>query len=616
MNPTIKAMLMLAVAAALDVTSAGAAPALELKDMPVDARRILERVGKIDSSGRVVIDTDRPVILIGQGPRDVLVELDAAEARRRGNLERPSRRTTTTDDAKVRASKRAEYRKLQSAFSRQLTGSGIKVVRRFDEVPALVVHIAGDEDLRHLQGLAGVAAVHENLRFTRTLAQSLPQIGQPAAAAAGARGTGVAVAVLDTGVDFTDPAFNSCTAPGRPSGCRIAAAGDFAPQDGARDDDGHGTNVAGIVAGVAPGARILALDVFQQDADTGEPSADVIGLARAIDYVVATKFRFNTVAINMSLGLPGVGSTGRCATPFDAFFLEAQAVGVMPIVASGNDGNPERVSIPACSPFVVSVGRVNDDDTVAASSNSSRVLDLLAPGTNITAAGLTLSGTSMAAPHVAGAWAVVRAARPDLDQGRVLQALKDTGVSVTDARQGRIKPRIRLDRAIGATPGFVFPPGLGNLGDLAPITADFLDCQAVELGDGFTCGYETVRDVVTDAALCGVETVTSAAQCGVDTVTSAARCGYDTVTSAARCGYDVVTGLLDDLLEDLDIDDCSCSGFPPSCRCEVPATCEVAATCEVPETCQTPLTCTIERNCDPQTEICDAARCEVRLCEF
>jgi hypothetical protein len=205
----------------------------------------------------------------------------------------------------------------------------------------------------------------------------------------------------------------------------------------------------------------------------------------------------------------------------------------------------------------------------------------------------------------------MRAARPALDLGQVLQALKDTGVPVTDSRQGRTTPRIQLDAAIAASPGFVIPPALRNLLDLAPIEAKLVTCQVTELGDGFRCGFETVKDVVTDAALCGVQTVTSAAQCGLDTVTSAAQCGFDTVTSAAKCGVDVVSGLLSDL-SDFDLDFCSCQGF--SCTCQFPATCQVPATCDVPASCQVARTCTIERNCDPATEICDPARCEIRLC--
>jgi subtilisin family serine protease len=403
--------------------------------------------------------------------------------------------------------------------------------------------------------------------------------------------------VLDTGVDFTLPAFGACTAPGQPAGCRVSAAGEFALDDGSRDDDGHGTNVAAIVLGMAPAARVLALDVF--DRIFGQSVTDVVGLAVAIDFVITTKFRFNTVAMNLSLGTEGVGSAGRCASPVDALFAEAQAIGIMPIVAAGNDGNPNRISIPACSPFAVSVGAVDERNRVADFSNSSRSLDLLAPGTNITAAGITMDGTSQATPHVAGAWAVMRAARSNLDLSQTLQALKDTGFPVIDPRQGRVVPRIRLDTAIAWQARVVLPAPLQNLADLAGIEIDWVNCQAQELADGFACGYEQV-----------VETITDAAECGLRTVTSAAQCGLDTVTSAVECGTDTITGFADDLLSDFDLDACSCNFATLSCTCEFPATCQVPASCQVPNTCE------ILRPCDPNTEECVPLECEVELCEF
>jgi len=558
-------------------------------------------------AGGVVHDL-RPAILVGEGPRDVLVEIEAGKVQDKAEGMR-TKKKLAYEDASIRAFKRTEYKKLQDALAKKLP-KGVQVVKRYKNVPAVAVHVRNDADVAKIDALAIVAAVHENLQFTPSLAQSLPRIGQPVAAAAGARGAGTAVAVLDTGADFTHPAFGACTAPGQPLSCRVAFAQDFTLSDGSPDDDGHGTNVSGIVAGVAPATRILALDVFDQIPGLSEPLANVLALAAAIDFVVETKFVFNTVAMNLSLGLDGVGSRGRCVTPVDAFFAEAQAVGVMPIVASGNDSDPERVSIPACSPFAVSVGRVDDVDVVAGSSNSSRVLDLLAPGSDITAAGLTMSGTSMASPHVAGAWAVMSGARPTLSLGQILQAFKDTGVRVVDARQGRVTPRIRLDLALAWRPFFVLPPPLRNLFDLAPIESQWLDCQTAELRDGLVCGYQTITDVVTDAALCGVNVVTSAAQCGTDTITSAARCGMDTVTSIAQCGTDIVSGAVAALLGG----DFPCTCNFSGCVCEVPATCQVPGSCQVPATCEIPLTCTIERECDPETEDCDPALCEVELC--
>jgi subtilisin family serine protease len=542
------------------------------------------------------IGFDRTITPPASGPRDVIVELDAAALRKSAEALR-KRKKLDFDDKQIRDMKKTGYKKLRKSFATGIQPLGVKVVRTFENFPVVVVHIDEDADVAALERRADVAAVYENLYFSPTLAQSLPQVGQPAAAAQGARGAGTTVAVLDSGVDFTLPAFGSCTAPGQPATCRVRAAGEFAFDDGALDDDGHGTNVAGIVLGMAPAARILALDVF--DGTFGRQMTNVVGLAAAIDFVIATKFQFNTVAMNLSLGTEGIGSPGRCISPVDPLFAEAQAIGIMPIVAAGNDGNPNRTSIPACSPFAVSVGAVTTANAVAGFSNSSRSLDLLAPGTEITAAGITMQGTSQATPHVAGAWAVMRAARPGLSLSQTLQALKDTGPAVIDARQGRVVPRIRIDAAINWQPRFVLPVSLENLGDLAGIEIDWVNCQAQELADGLACGYEQVAETITDAVECGVRTVTSAAQCG-----------FDTVTSAVQCGVDTITGALDDLLSDFDIDSCSCNFTTLSCTCEFPATCQVPASCQVANTCE------ILRACDPNTEECEALTCEVELCEF
>ncbi len=107
-----------------------------------------------------------------------------------------------------------------------------------------------------------VEQAYEPVEYQLADAQSFPLMNQPAAAAAGKTGAGTAVAVLDTGANYRHAELGSCTAPNTPAGCRVAYAADFAPNDNSLDDNGHGTHVAGIVAGVAPGTKILALDVF------------------------------------------------------------------------------------------------------------------------------------------------------------------------------------------------------------------------------------------------------------------------------------------------------------------------------------------------------------------
>jgi subtilisin family serine protease len=106
-----------------------------------------------------------------------------------------------------------------------------------------------------------VIGVGSDRRDEAFLTQSLPLIGQPAAAGAGHTGAGTAVAVLDTGVDFTQAAFGGCGSPGTP-GCKVVVSQDIAPNDGSLDDNGHGTNVSGIVVGVAPDTKLLVFDVF------------------------------------------------------------------------------------------------------------------------------------------------------------------------------------------------------------------------------------------------------------------------------------------------------------------------------------------------------------------
>jgi subtilisin family serine protease len=112
-----------------------------------------------------------------------------------------------------------------------------------------------------------VVQVYRNEKRHLSLAESLPLVYQPNISNAGSAGNGTTVAVLDTGVDYTHPAFGSCSAPGVPAECKISIAQDIAPDDANLDDNGHGTNVAGIVLGVAPGARVAALDVFRQAPD-------------------------------------------------------------------------------------------------------------------------------------------------------------------------------------------------------------------------------------------------------------------------------------------------------------------------------------------------------------
>jgi len=274
--------------------------------------------------------------------------------------------------------------------------------------------------------------------------------------------------VLDTGTDYTRAEFGSCTAPGVPASCRVAYAADIATGDNSRDDNGHGTNVAGIVAGVAPGAKLVALDVFN---GSGASSTDII---TAINWAIANRQTYHIAALNLSLG--GGASTAPCSNDAIGVALgAARTAGIAPVVASGNNGYSNAISAPACAPAAISVGAVYDaalggisygncsDPKIAADqitcfSNSASFLTVLAPGALITAGGYTMAGTSQATPHVAGALAILRAAFPTETVEQLVARLTRTGKRITDARNGVTTARIDVSAALGAPAGDTAPP--------------------------------------------------------------------------------------------------------------------------------------------------------------
>jgi subtilisin family serine protease/chitodextrinase len=334
-------------------------------------------------------------------------------------------------------------------------------LKRYSHLPVGFLRIHSKEALDRLLADPDVVGVYENMGERMFLAESLPLIGQPQAAALGYLGVGTAIAVLDTGVDYTKTAFGSCTAPGVPTNCKVVYAQDFAPSDGKLDDNGHGTNVAGILLGVAPGTKIVALDVFRSGGLTYQ--TDQIS---AINWVIANKSTYNIVAINMSFG-GGSYSSQASNDPRKSVFDAVRAAGIIPVAAAGNEGYTNALAAPAAIPGVVSVGAVYDSamgsfnwgnplrcsdnissaDKVACFSNSASFLTLLAPGSQILAAGMTNGGTSQAAPHVAGAVAVLRSAYPTETLEQTISRLTK-GVMVTDSRNDIAKPRLNLQMAL------------------------------------------------------------------------------------------------------------------------------------------------------------------------
>ena len=367
-----------------------------------------------------------------------------------------------TDTAKIQQQKSAAYLALKQRVLATFPADGHDTLRNYSHLPMALLRIKSIAALEKIAAHSDVIALYENQRRYPVLAQSLPLIGQPAAAAAGDDGAGASVLVIDSGVDYTRAEFGLCTAPGAPASCKVIYYTNNADTSTALDTLGHGTQVSGVLIAVAPGAKLAVFNVF--GAGSSATDADI---NEAINWGIANQALYNIVAMNLSLG-GGPKQTSPCGNrgtnPYVATFAAAKAAGIMPVAASGNDGFIDGMLTPGCTPSAVSVGAVYDAnvgqvgygactdatsaaDKVVCFSNSANFLTLLAPGSLITVTGATSAGTSLATPHVTGAAAVLRAAYFTETVDQTVARMVTTGLPVTDSRNGIVKPRINLAAA-------------------------------------------------------------------------------------------------------------------------------------------------------------------------
>jgi len=292
----------------------------------------------------------------------------------------------------------------------------------------------------------------------------------------------------------------------------------------------HGTHVgstssgrtvslsSGPISGVARQSDIIAVNVFAEfgPANCGGASACVLSWTSdqiaALDWLFANRVALDLAAVNMSLG--GGLNTSACdsSDPRTTVINNLRAAGVATVIASGNNGSSSQVSTPGCISTAITVGSTTKSDAVSSFSNSNSLVDLMAPGssilaawqseepapgTNCIAAGTprapgpdgfchwysNSSGTSMATPHVAGAFAMLRAAFPSASVTDIENALESTGVGIFDSRNGLTIPRIQIDAAYSFL-----------LGGGGPANNDFADRITVSGSSVTTTGNSTGAD--------------------------------------------------------------------------------------------------------------------------
>lgn len=334
----------------------------------------------------------------------------------------------------------ASYRNALKGFAVAMSSTEAEKVKKDPRVD----FVAEDREVNILGKFENAKTVVQQAQVSPT---GINRINAPSSTA---KGSGVTVAIIDTGIDLTHPDLVGNILNNGISCIRRTTS---------KDDNGHGTHVSGTIAaldngigvvGVAPQAKLIPVKVLDRNG-SGTWSSVICG----IDWITAHASQYNIKVANMSLGGPGSSDNNCGNTNNDVLhkaICKSRDAGVTYVVAAGNENANSANSVPAAyDDAVITVSALADsnglfggtgpltsygqDDTFATFSNFGSIVDIGAPGVSIystwkSGSYKTSSGTSMASPHVAGAAALYLNAHPDSTWTQIRDGLRAIGEAV------------------------------------------------------------------------------------------------------------------------------------------------------------------------------------------
>ncbi len=322
-----------------------------------------------------------------------------------------------------------------------------------EATPDVIEELARRDDVAEIIPNSKVYALEEPVgagsisALAATTAWGVEKINAPQVWALGYNGTGINVSIIDTGVNYNHPDIADSYLFGI----------DYINNDNDPMDDhflGHGTHVAGTVTGngvsgtntgVAPGAKLLVAKVLDNN-----------GIGDSFDVYLASEWSVINGADIVSLSLGGTHDSSMTTMVNNAI-----AFGVLPVIAAGNSGPlSSTITCPGDEENTITVGSTNSFDNIADDSSRGPVTwingtyikpDVVAPGVGIVSTSIdgisytTMSGTSMATPHVSGAAALILQVNPGMTPLQVRQLLEDTAIDLPPAGKDNITGSGRID---------------------------------------------------------------------------------------------------------------------------------------------------------------------------